>query len=97
MLKVSKSSDGKTVSVRGAPAEMILFYCMWQSYIWPKWPFHETLESKSDAAGNQHRRVLKDIDKGHDILLSNSEWIFKVALEFAIERSRMLDIEVSID
>jgi hypothetical protein len=97
MIKVSKSSDNEVVSVRGTPAEMMLFYCTWESSLWPSWIRSSKLGDPEDYAARQHRGVIKAINSGHDLLLSNSDEKFQQALDFAIERCRMLEVEVVVD
>jgi len=97
MLKINKSSDNEIVSVRGTPAEMMLFYCIWETHLWPEWLKYEELGDRLDPAARQHRGVIKSINNGHDLLLNNREAIFQKALDFAIERCRMLEVEVVVD
>lgn len=97
MLKVSKSSDNKTVSVCGTAAEMMLFYCAWQTHLWPNWLEYAKLGDLKDHAARQHMGVIKAINSGRDLLLSNIGGQFQEALDFAVERSRMLEVEVVID
>ena len=97
MLKISKSVDDKVVSVRGTAAEMMFFYCAWENYLWPNWLEYDKLGDLQDDAARQHRGVVKAINTGHDLRLANSNKKFQQALDFAIERSRMLDIEVVLD
>jgi hypothetical protein len=97
MIKVSKSSDNEVVSVRGTPAEMMLFYCVWESHLWPNWLQYEKLGDPKDAAARQHKGVIKAINSGHDLLLSNMSKMFQDALDFAVERCRMLEVEVVVD
>lgn len=97
MIKISKDNTGKMASVRGTPAEMMLFYCAWETHLWPTWLTYDKLGDLKDPAAKQHRGVVKSINNGHDLLLFNGDEKFQTALDFAVERCRMLDIEVVLD
>jgi hypothetical protein len=97
MLKISKSSDNEVVSVRGTPAEMMLFYCVWETHLWPEWLQYEKLGDPKDGAARQHKSVIKAIHNGHDLLISNASKMFQSALDFAIDRCKMMEVEVVVD
>ena len=97
MLKTVKTSNLEVLSVRGTPAEMMLFYCIWETHLWSDWLDYTKLGDPKDAVARQHRNVIKSINDGRDFLISNSEKMFQDALDFAIERCKMLGIEVEND
>lgn len=97
MIKISKDNTGHSVSVRGTPAEIMLLYCVWETHLWPTWLAYDKLGDLKDPAAKQHRGVIKSINNGHDLLLANPDRKFQEALDFAIGRCRMLDIEVVND
>lgn len=96
MINLEKIHD-KVISLRGAPHEKMLFYCFWQSSIWPDWMNYHKMANKADDAVKQHIRVIKAINDGRPILLFNDGENFQKALAFASERCKMLGIEVEND
>lgn len=94
MIKVTKSSDGRVANVSGSECEVMLFYCFWQTKLWPDWMNHQKLGQDSDVATMQHRSVVRNINSGLPLLLSDVGEYFEAACEYAIDRSRLLGIEV---
>jgi hypothetical protein len=70
VINIEKIHD-KVVSVRGASSEMMLFYCFWETSLWPDWMTYHKMTNREDDAVKQHIRVLKAIDAGRPVLLFN--------------------------
>jgi hypothetical protein len=94
MITVTKSSDDKVATVSGSECEVMLFYCFWQWKLWPEWMNHAKLGQDSDVATMQHRSVVRNVNSGLPLLLSDVGEYFEAACQFAIERCRLLGIEV---
>lgn len=97
MVSVKKSDDGKVATVNGSEADVMLFYCFWQTSLWPDWMKHKKLGQENDAATRQHKAAIADVNAGKGIVLSNSGDQFESALQFAVGQCRALGIEVSGD
>ena len=79
MLKITTDEDKKTASVSGPPHELVMFYCVWQSYLWPNWATEMDL-SKDDVFSQQTKIMMDRINNNSGLLLSWSDSLFKDAL-----------------
>jgi hypothetical protein len=95
MVKVEKSSDGKIATLSGSECEVMLFYCFWQSKLWADWMNHSKLGDESDAATRQHKSVIENVNAGRELKLYDVGEQFKTACHYAIERCRLLGVEVN--
>ena len=92
MISVSKSFDGTLATVSGDRAELMLFFCIWQTALWPDW-IAATCENV--GAIQQHTAAVETIrDKG-ELLLHDASRLFENACALAINRCRLLGVEVS--
>lgn len=101
MLKIDRSRStlniaSKSVKLSGPPAEMMLFYCMWQTVLWPNWMAHLTI-GVEDAASKQHKNVIAHCNDGSGMRLHYEPGRFEDALEFAISQCKSLDVQVEIE
>ena len=94
MVKVEKSSDGKVAMVSGSECEVTLFYCFWQSKSWPDWMNHSKFGVKFDVATQQYKSMIESVNAGRGLLLHDVGEQFETACHYAIERCRLLGIEV---
>ena len=94
MVRVEKSSDGKVAMLTGSECEVMLFYCFWQSKLWPDWMNHSKLGDESDSATRQHKAVIESTSNGRGLMLHDVGEQFESACEYAIERCRLLSVEV---
>lgn len=97
MIRVQKSSDGKLAVVSGLPCEIMLYYCLWQSQLWPDWMDHEKFGDDSDHATRQHKRVIEAVSFGRELLMNDQHERFEVARWYAIDKCRALGIQVSTE
>lgn len=95
MVKVEKSSDGKIATLTGSECEVMLFYCFWQSKLWPDWMNDSKLGDESDAATRQHKEVIENVNAGRELLLHNAGETFHTAIRYATDKCELLGIEVS--
>lgn len=94
MIKIETTSGGKAISVRGSSAEVMLFYCFWQTSLWPDWMTYEKLGDRADVASKQHRGVIDRINRGDDLILYDSGEMFEKACRFACEQCTALGVDV---
>lgn len=94
MVKVEKSSDGKIATLSGLECEVMLFYCFWQSKLWPDWMNHSKLGDESDVATRQHKSVIENVNAGRELKLHDVGEQFETACQYAIKRCRLLGVEV---
>lgn len=95
MIKITPIGDGGlAVTVTGGPAQLMLFYCLWQSKLWPGWEKHEGLGDPRDGLNAQLRNVVDSVDTGQGLAISIQGREFVEAVNFAVERLRGLDIHV---
>ncbi len=95
MITVKVLSDGKVTEVRGSESEVMLFYCFWQSSIWPDWMQYEKMGVENDHATRQHKQVIESVNAGRCLSLYSVGKEFKTAVSFAVDRCVRLGIEVS--
>lgn len=91
MITVAKSCDGTTATVTGDKVEMMMFFCIWQSHMWPDWIHAST---KHAEALRQHKFVVQSIRDDGEIRLHDARRDFEDACAFAIGRCRLLGIDV---
>lgn len=101
MIKVDRSRStlnvaSRSVKVSGLPAEMMLFYCMWQTTLWPNWMAHLTI-GIDNTATKQHKGVIELCNEGKPIRLCYEPGRFEDALEFAISQCKAVGIVVEIE
>lgn len=97
MIRVEKSPDGRSAAVAGSECEVMLFYCFWQSELWPEWMVHPKLGEDSDSATRQHKWAIECINSGNTLLLQHTSEQFELALQFAIDRCLLLGIQIDKD
>lgn len=96
MIKIVEKQDGKYVQLTGDPSDIMLFYCLWQTKLWPNWMNHDGLENKNDHARKQHYAVAKALEEDNPILLANDQKIFQEALKFAMEQCTKIGIHYAL-
>ena len=96
MIKKEEKEEGKYVQLSGDPSDVMLFYCLWQTKLWPNWMNHDTLDDKNDYALIQHYGVAKALEEGNPVLLANDQKIFKEALKFAREQCTKIGIHYAV-
>ena len=94
MITVEERIGAKCVKLSGAACEVTLFYCFWQSHLWPDWMNHVKLGESTDAATKQHKSVIENIKDGREILLHHESSQFVSACQWSIDRCRLLGVEV---
>ncbi len=94
MVRLDKHPTSDVVKLSGSECEVMLFYCFWQSYIWPDWMNHSKLGDESDSATRQHKAVIENVNEGRELLLHNCGDQFHNAQQYAADRCRLLGVEV---
>lgn len=96
MLKIEVSTRVATVS--GPPCEVMLFYCFWQTKLWPDWMQYIRGRKPNDEAIRQHKFVVKAINAcslaGATIDLNDWGSNYVEARLFAVESCLALAIDV---
>ena len=87
MIYLKLSRDEKTVTLSGNAVEMAVFYCQWQTVLWPAWMTATSIDA-------QHKKVFDLIKSGQSVLLANVDDTFKTAGLTAVERCENLGIDV---
>lgn len=92
MISVSKSGDGTVATLSGDGSELMLFFCIWQTALWPDW-----IAATVDHVGGirDHKAAVRAIRDTGELLLHDGSRIFEDACVFAIDRCRVLGVEVS--
>lgn len=93
MLRVEIVDSSDVAIVLGQPGELILFYSLWQSELWPDWMTHESL-SHATTANQQHRDVIAKCQNGDALPLLNQGFLFNLALGKAVDKCKLLGLEV---
>jgi hypothetical protein len=96
MIQLVETDSGKAVRVNGAAAEVTMFFCFWQSALWPKWTEYlsERIQQK-DRVAAESRMVIESIKNGRPIFLSDADnTVFEKAREIATQCCRNVGIEV---
>lgn len=96
MVNVEKLSDGKVAAISGSECELMLFYCFWQSKLWPNWMDYSKLGDESDVATRQHKSVIESINTGRNLHLHDVGEQFEDACQYAVDRCRLLGVEVNL-
>lgn len=95
MIKIAPMGEGgRALTVSGDPVQLMLFYCIWQSKLWPGWEKHEGLGDPRDGLNAQLRQVVDSISAGRGLAISTVGPEFVDAVNFAVERLRGFDIHV---
>lgn len=92
MIRVTEAK--KTAVLEGAPADVMLFYCIWQNSIWPNWMAAPGLSDEKDVARQQHARVIALANAGEEIVLANDGKPFEDALKTAVDTCRNLGVQI---
>jgi hypothetical protein len=96
MIKIEEKQNGKYLQLTGDSAEVTMFYCFWQSKLWPDWMNHKNLGESNDLATRQHTGVINALVKGDPILLANDSKVFKDAYKYALDKSDLLNIKFQV-
>ncbi len=96
MIKIEEKQNGRYLQLTGNSAEITIFYCFWQSKIWPELMNHKDLGEPNDFATKQHTGVLNALVIGDPILLANDSKVFKDAYKHALDKSDKLGIKFQI-
>ena len=96
MIKIIEKQDGKYVQLSGDPSDVMLFYCLWQTKLWPNWMNHDNLDDKNDHARKQHYAVANALVENNPILLANDQKVFKEALKFAMDQCTKIGIYYAV-
>jgi hypothetical protein len=96
MIKIEEKQNGKYLQLTGDSAEVTMFYCFWQSKLWPDWMNHKNLGESNDLATRQHSGVLKALVNGDPILLANDSGIFKEAYKYARHQVEKFGVKYQI-
>lgn len=94
MVKVETKVNG-IAKVSGSECEVMLFYCFWQTCLWPEWMDHSKLGDEADTATKQHKEVIENVNAGRELLLHNTGETFHTAIRYATDKCELLGIEVS--
>lgn len=101
MIRLTETDSGKIIRVEGAAAEVMLFYCFWQSALWPKWAEflnRENLDGESKDLIKQVETVVESINNGREVLLWDPENShFQKARQVATLSCRNVGIEVVLN
>mgnify|MGYP000990962402 CR=1 FL=1 len=89
MLSIKKKSSGEYTEVSGSSAEVMMFYCFWQSHQWPAWAEHSKIGSEGDPATMEWKAVIDSIKDGRPLLM-----MFEKSCDFAAEKMRALGVRV---
>jgi hypothetical protein len=84
------------VRLNGAPAEMMLFYTLWQSSLWPGWMQHDDhLGEENDTPTKQRKTAIEAINRG-ELLLHNpvGSELFGAAIKSAVSKCELLGVDV---
>lgn len=82
------------VTVAGPKYELMLFYCAWQSYLWPEWMSYEGLGKDNDEFTRHYKLAVESIQAG-ELKLFNAQTKFQEALEFAIKTCKRVDMKIT--
>jgi hypothetical protein len=96
MIKIEEKQNGKYLQLTGDSAEVTMFYCFWQSKLWPDWMNHKNLGEVNDYATKQHTGVLSALVKGDPILLANDSKVFKDAYSYALKNADNIGIKYQV-
>ncbi len=95
MIIVTRPENLKIIEVKGPTAELMLFYCFWQTSLWKNWERHDPLHVENDALVLQLKRVVDAATSGQGLTIYYQGDEFKKAFTFAVERCVALGIPVS--
>jgi hypothetical protein len=87
MIFLHLQENEKTFFLSGDAVEMAIFYCQWQTVLWPDWMAHTTIDE-------QHKKVIDTIKSGESVWLANINDTFKTAALTAVQRCENLGIDV---
>lgn len=87
---------GNVVTVGGNPEHVAMFYCIWQSEIFPKWAEHVKNSNDEDAMPKQVRYVMDRWSTGQPITLSNEDDGMTRAVFVATAACEKLGIELEV-
>lgn len=93
MIRLETSEDNKVVVVDGSKSDVMLFYCFWQTHVWPDWMNYGKLGEENETSSNQHKQVIKSLNEGRGLSLYNVGEQFTQAIQFATNKCKLLDIE----
>lgn len=96
MIKIEEKQNGKYLQLTGDSAEVTMFYCFWQSKLWPDWMEHKNLGELKDLATKQHTGVLKALTNGDPILLANDSKVFKDAYKYACNKVENIGVKYQV-
>jgi hypothetical protein len=96
MIKIEEKQSGRYLQLSGDAAEVSMFYCFWQSKLWPEWMNHKNLGESNDFATKQHAGVLNALVKGDPILLANDSEVFRNAYNYAIHQIEKIGVKYQI-
>lgn len=94
MIRVTACNNA--VRLNGAPAEMMLFYVMWQSSLWPGWIQHEHTGEQNDLPSVQRKTAIEAINRG-ELFLHNPSGgeMFEAAVKTATSKCELLGVVVA--
>lgn len=83
--------------VHGSAAESMLFYCFWQTALWPGWVDYKEFGQKNDALSYQLNTVRQLLNEGQEILLFNKGKLFTDAFLSAKDKCEKLNIKIEFN
>jgi len=84
-----RESDAKVVS--GMPAHVMMFYCIWQTKLWPEWCMSGMSE---DAALRQHTSALQSVSCNGFVTINNKGKEYREAFEAAVLACSLMGIDI---
>lgn len=94
MLRIEYSEH--IVTVGGDPEHVAMFYCIWQSEIFPKWAEHVKNSNDEDAMPKQIKYAMNRWSTGLSIALSNEAEEMRQAALVSTAVCEKLGIEVEV-
>jgi len=96
MLKLEKTEDGRVAKVEGAPSDIMMFYCIWKTKIWPGCFEHRHIGKENDRFTKEASGVAERIRNGDLLALHDVGKVFENAFHHAVEVCTNLGIEVRV-
>lgn len=93
MITIQEFDGGAYAECSGPSHEMMLFYCLYQTSMWPTWMKHPHIGESNDPATRQHKMVIRELAYGNRLALSCTG-PGDNALKFAVDRCRKLGVFV---
>lgn len=93
MLRVRRDADKKLAELQGSECEMMLFYCLWQTHLWPGWMSWDKLHEDNHVS-RQHKQAIQRINDGAGLTLHDEGRLFEEALQFAIGQIKLMGVDV---